>query len=57
MISFAIALYLGDYALYRSFDTLDGLMLMEGKVEQINFCALVAGQVEMNSICMIDLQN
>ena len=43
----AIALCLGDYALYRSFDTLNGLMLMEG-TEQINFCGLVAGQVEMD---------
>ena len=48
LISLAIDLCLGDYELYWSFDTLDGLMLMEGG-EQINFCALVSGQVEMDS--------
>ena len=47
LISVAIAFCLGDYAFYRSFDTLDGSTLMEG-TEQINFCALVAGQVEMD---------
>ena len=47
LISVAIAFCLGDYAFYRSFGTLDGSTLMEG-TEQINFCALVAGQVEMD---------
>ena len=48
-----IDLCLGDYVLYWSFDTLNGLMPMEG-TERTNFCPLVAGQVEMDFASVID---
>ena len=43
--SIAFVQNLGDSVLYRSFDTLDNLVLMEGTAEA-RFPALVAGQVE-----------
>ena len=56
-VSFICFIISGAYAVYFSFDSLDGLVLMEGRnyhFRERNFSALVPGQVQRMTILQLE---